>query len=79
MITTIATTPDTLASFAQLDLRRFWLRAHQRAVARCRRLSAVYERAWHSGAPAFVEWEQLRVAGARERFCYRQLCRQMGW
>ncbi len=84
MITTIATTtttPDTLAGFAQLDLdpRRYWLRAHQRAVARACRMSAVYERAWRRGDPAFVEWQQLREADRCERFCYAALCHVMDW
>lgn len=61
------------------DPRRFWYRAHQRAVARRRRLSVAYESAWQSGQPAWNEWEQLRAANRRAAYCYRQLCRVMGW
>jgi hypothetical protein len=61
------------------DPRRYWYRAHQRALARVRRLSAAYDHAWHTGAPAFIEWEQLRAAHRRERFCYQMLRRVMGW
>ncbi|HEX9412087.1 MAG TPA: hypothetical protein VF916_01160 [Ktedonobacterales bacterium] len=61
------------------DLRRYWYRAHQHAVAGKRRANAAYEHAWRSDAPACAEWEQLRSANRRATFCYRQLCRQMGW
>jgi hypothetical protein len=57
----------------------YWLRAHQRAVRRIRRQSAAYEHAWHRGAPAFVEWEQLRTANRREQFTYTMLCHIMDW
>ena len=59
--------------------RLFWFRAHQRAIARTRRLSAAYESAWRLGMPAWHEWEQLRTARRRASFTYTMLCRVMDW
>jgi hypothetical protein len=69
---------DTL-SLTDVADRRYWLRAHQRAVTRCRRRSASYEHAWRSGHSAWQEWKQLRAADRRERYCYTILCRVMDW
>jgi hypothetical protein len=62
-----------------LDLRRFWYRTHERAVARVRRASGTYESASQSGQPAWNEWERLRAAKRRTAYCCWQLCRVMGW
>lgn len=86
LATTSATIPQVIPQ-ARTDLeleigqspRRYWYRAYQRAVARCRRLSATYEHAWRQGQPAMQEWEQLVVAHRREAFTYRMLCCVMGW
>ncbi len=75
---TTATVTNPLASLA-LDPRRYWLRAHQRAIARVQRLSAVYEHAWRSGQPAIDQWHELAIARHRERFTYQMLCCVMGW
>ncbi len=79
MITaTIRIAPDTLATLA-LDPRRFWYRAHLRAVAHVHRANAAYEHTWRSGQPAWSEWEQLRAANHRAAFAYWQLRAVMGW